>query len=254
MFCGAGAKDNETLLNTDVGHEMDQAGRLLSLVVEYKHAIGFQGQILIEPKPKEPTAHQYDFDTATVFGFLKKYGLEDEVKVNLEANHALLAGHTFEHEIAMAGAFGILGSLDINRGDPLLGWDTDQFPNDLWDTTLAMYHVIQAGGLGKGGMNFDAKVRRQSFEPEDLVYAHVGAVDLCAQAFIKAADLIESKDLSKLVDERYAGWKTPEAEAMLAGKMTLADIAKATEEKNLDPKPRSGKQERLENLMARKLY
>jgi xylose isomerase len=156
-----GREGYETLLNTDMKQELQHLGRFLTLVVEYKHKIGFDGQILIEPKPKEPTVHQYDFDTATVYAFLKQFGLENEVRVNLEANHALLAGHTFEHEIATAASLGILGSLDINRGDPLLGWDTDQFPNDLQSTMMSMYHVIKAGGLGKGGMNFDAKVRRQ---------------------------------------------------------------------------------------------
>lgn len=248
-----GREGYESLLNTDLRQELDQLGRFLSLVVEYKHAIGFNGQILIEPKPKEPTAHQYDFDTATVFGFLKQYGLEKEVKVNLEANHALLAGHTFEHEIAIAGAFNILGSLDMNRGDPLLGWDTDQFPNDLQATTLAMYQVILAGGIGQGGLNFDAKIRRQSIDPEDLVLAHVGAVDLCAQAFLKAADLITAAELSSSLAARYSGWTTPEAQAMLSGKLTLGQIAEQTEHSNLDPQPRSGQQERLENLVARTL-
>ncbi len=248
-----GREGYDTLLNTDMGHELEQAGRFLSLVVEYKHKIGFTGQILIEPKPKEPTSHQYDFDAATVFGFLKKFGLENEVKLNLEANHALLAGHSFEHEIATAAHFGLLGSLDINRGDPLLGWDTDQFPNELQSTTLAMYHVLLAGGLGKGGLNFDAKVRRQSIDPEDLVHAHIGAVDLCAHAFLQAAKLVEEGRLAAAVRNRYSGWKTPENSAMLRGERSLDQIATRVEEANLDPKPRSGRQERLENLLARSL-
>ncbi len=248
-----GREGYETLLNTDLRRELDQLGRFLTLVVEYKHKIGFKGQILIEPKPKEPTAHQYDFDTATVFGFLKKNGLENEVKLNLEANHALLAGHSFEHEIALAGALGVFGSLDMNRGDPLLGWDTDQFPNDLQATTLAMYHVILAGGLGQGGLNFDAKIRRQSIDAEDMVHAHVGAIDLCARAFLKAAELVTAGELSKAVDARYAGWDTPEAKAMLSGQVSLDQIAAQTEERNLDPQPRSGKQEQLENLLNRSL-
>ena len=246
-----GREGYDTLLNTDMAHELEQAGRFLSLVVDYKHKIGFTGQILIEPKPKEPTTHQYDFDAATVFGFLKKFGLESEVKLNLEANHALLAGHSFEHEIATAAGFGILGSLDINRGDPLLGWDTDQFPNDLQATTLAMHHVLLAGGLGKGGMNFDAKIRRQSIDPEDLVYAHVGAVDLCAHAFLKAAELMEGGKLAAAVKERYAGWEKPENQAILQGKASLEEIAAEAEAANLNPQPRSGRQERLENLLAR---
>jgi xylose isomerase len=249
-----GREGYETLLNTNLHHEQQQLGRFLSLVVEYKHKIGFEGQILIEPKPKEPTAHQYDFDVATVYGFLKAFNLEKEVRVNIEANHATLAGHTFEHEIATAGALGILGSLDMNRGDALLGWDTDQFPNDLLSTTMAMYHVIKAGGIGKGGLNFDAKVRRQSFEPTDLIEAHVGATDLCARAFLLAAKLIEDGEYDKLVAERYAGWKTPEAQAMLSGKLSLDQIASETESKGINPQPRSGRQERIENLLARKLF
>jgi xylose isomerase len=245
-----GREGYESLLNTDMKQELNQLGRFLTLVVEYKHKIGFEGQILIEPKPKEPTAHQYDFDTATVYGFLKHFGLENEVKVNLEANHALLAGHSFEHEITTAANFGILGSLDINRGDALLGWDTDQFPIDLHSMTMSMIAVIQGGGLGVGGMNFDAKVRRQSIEPIDMVHAHIGGADICARAFLIAAKMIEDGKLSKVVDERYAGWKTPDAQAMLTGKLTLEEIAAKAEAADLSPKPRSGRQERLENLVS----
>ncbi|WP_419730947.1 xylose isomerase [Lichenicola sp.] len=246
-----GREGYETLLNTRVGQELDQLGRFLSLVVEYKHKIGFAGQILIEPKPKEPTAHQYDFDTATVYGFLKRYGLENEVKLNLEGNHALLAGHSFEHEIAMAASFGILGSLDINRGDPLLGWDTDQFPSNLQDTTMALYHVIKAGGLGLGGCNFDAKIRRQSIDPADLVHAHVGGMDHCARAFLIAASIVEDGRLDAALQERYAGWEAEAARDMLSGSETLESISDKAEAQNLSPKPRSGGQERLENLISR---
>jgi xylose isomerase len=249
-----GREGYETLLNTDMKQELEQMGRFLSLVVEYKHKIGFDGQILIEPKPKEPTVHQYDFDTATVYGFLKRFGLEKEVRVNLEANHATLAGHTFEHEIATAGALGILGSLDINRGDALLGWDTDQFPNDLQTMTMSMYHVIKAGGLGKGGCNFDAKVRRQSFTPEDMIHAHVGGADLCARAFLTAAKLIEDGRYDALLTERYAGWQQPDAQAMLSGTMTLEQIAAKAVSDALNPQPRSGKQEQIENLLTRSIY
>lgn len=249
-----GREGYETLLNTDMRQELEQMGRFLSMVVEYKHKIGFKGQILIEPKPKEPTVHQYDFDTATVYGFLKRFGLENEVRVNLEANHATLAGHTFEHEIATAGALGILGSLDINRGDALLGWDTDQFPNDLWTMTMSMYHVIKAGGLGLGGCNFDAKVRRQSFTPEDLIHAHVGGVDLCARAFLTAAKLIEDGTYDALLAERYAGWRSGEAAEMLAGKFTLDQVEAMAMERKINPQPRSGKQEQIENLLMRAIY
>jgi xylose isomerase len=249
-----GREGYETLLNTDMRRELDQMGRFLSLVVEYKHKIGFEGQILIEPKPKEPTAHQYDFDTATVYGFLQRFGLENEVKVNLEANHALLAGHSFEHEIATASAFGLLGSLDVNRGDPLLGWDTDQFPNDLQAMTLALYQVILGGGLGKGGLNFDAKIRRQSIDPADLIHAHVGAVDLCARAFLNAAKLFEDSELRSAIAARYAGWETESARSMLSGKLPLDEISAQTLARNLNPQPRSGQQEKQENLLNRKWF
>ena len=248
-----GREGYETLLNTDMKQELAQFARMLHLVVEYKQKIGFKGQILIEPKPKEPTAHQYDFDAATVYGFLKKHGLEGEVKLNLEANHALLAGHSFEHEIATAADLGILGSLDINRGDPLLGWDTDQFPIDLYSMTLAMYHVIRGGGLGLGGMNFDAKVRRQSIDAEDLVHAHIGGADLCAHAFLIAAKMYEDGTLKKVTDDRYAGWQRPENQDMLNGKLSLDQIASKAVQDNLNPKPRSGQQERLENALIRQL-
>jgi xylose isomerase len=249
-----GREGYETLLNTDLKRELDQLGRFLNLVVEYKHKIGFQGEILMEPKPKEPTKHQYDFDSATVYAFLQRYGLEKNVKLNIEANHATLAGHSFEHEIAMAATFGLLGSLDMNRGDLLLGWDTDQFPNDLQDVTLAMYEVVRAGGLGKGGLNFDAKIRRQSIDAEDLIHAHVGGIDLCARAFLNAAKLFEEKTLSSLLEKRYAGWNSTDAQAMLRGELTLEQIAAQAEAKNLNPEPRSGKQEMLENLVSRSLF
>ena len=243
-----GREGYETLLNTDLKRELDQMGRFLSLVVDYKHKIGFAGPILIEPKPKEPTKHQYDFDAATVYGFLKHYGLEKDVKLNLEENHAILAGHTFEHEIAVANAFGVLGSLDINRGDPLLGWDTDQFPNDVPQLTLALYEVIKGGGLTTGGLNFDAKIRRQSIEPDDLLHAHIGGIDICAKAFIQAAKLHEEGRLAGHVSERYAGWDKP---GHAAAGATLEEIATAAEAQAIDPRPRSGRQEMLENVVSR---
>jgi len=249
-----GREGYESLLNTNMKQELAQMGRFLSLVVDYKHKIGFKGQILIEPKPKEPTSHQYDFDVATVYGFLKHHGLETEVRVNIEANHATLAGHSFEHEIATAGVYGILGSLDINRGDALLGWDTDQFPNDLWTMTMSMYHVIKAGGLGQGGCNFDAKVRRQSFSPEDLVHAHVGGVDMCARAFLAAAKLIEDGDYDTMLSDRYAGWSTPDARKLLESDLSLEDIEKTAVSTGINPQPRSGKQEQIENYLMRKIY
>ena len=246
-----GREGYETLLNTRLGQELDQLGRFLNMVVEHKHKIGFKGAILIEPKPREPSKHQYDFDTATVYGFLVRYGLEKEVKVNIEANHATLSGHSFEHEIATAGALGILGSLDMNRGDPQLGWDTDQFPNNVPETALALYHVLQAGGLGSGGLNFDAKVRRQSIDAADLFHGHIGGMDVCAQALLVAEKMIEDGRLKAAVDARYAGWDTPAGQDILAGRHSLADLADQALKANTDVAPVSGRQEVLENLVNR---
>jgi len=247
-----GREGYETLLNTNLKQELDQLGRFLTLVVEHKHKIGFKGTILIEPKPHEPTKHQYDFDTATVYGFLKAYGLENEVKVNIEANHATLAGHTFEHELAMATALGIFGSIDANRGDHQNGWDTDQFPNSVEEMTLALIEVIRAGGFTDGGFNFDSKVRRQSVDAADLFYGHVGAIDVIAKGLLNAAALIEDGRLDAARNERYAGWNTDLGQQIAKG--SLADIADLALAKDLNPKPRSGGQERLENLINRFCY
>jgi xylose isomerase len=244
-----GREGYETLLNTDLRRELDQLGRFVHLVVDHKHRIGFTGTILIEPKPQEPSKHQYDFDVATVYGFLKRYGLENEVRVNIEANHATLAGHSFEHEIAMALALGIFGSIDMNRGDPQSGWDTDQFPNSVADTALALYHILKGGGFTTGGLNFDAKIRRQSIDPEDLLHAHVGAIDVCARALLVAERMLSDGALEGLLRERYAGWASAEGEAILAGKRSLADLAARVEGEGLEPRPRSGRQEFLENLV-----
>ena len=246
-----GREGYETLLNTRLGQEMDQLGRFLNMVVEYKHKIGFKGAILIEPKPREPSKHQYDFDTATVYGFLVRYGLEKEVKVNIEANHATLSGHSFEHEIATAGALGILGSLDMNRGDPQLGWDTDQFPNNVPETAVALYHVLQAGGLGSGGLNFDAKVRRQSIDAADLFHGHIGGMDVCAQALLVAEKMIHDGRLKAAVDSRYAGWDQPTGQDILQGRRTLAELADQVLAANTDVAPVSGRQEVFENLVNR---
>ncbi|MBI3716078.1 MAG: xylose isomerase [Betaproteobacteria bacterium] len=246
-----GREGYETLLNTDVSRELDQQGRFLSMVVEHKHKIGFQGAILIEPKPAEPTKHQYDYDVATVYGFLKRYGLEKEVKVNIEQNHALLAGHTFEHEIAMAQTLGIFGSIDMNRGDELLGWDTVHFANNLPQMSLAMYYILKGGGFTTGGLNFDAKLRRQSIDPDDLVVAHAEAMDLCARALLVAEKMIQDEQLSTHVATRYAGWDGKLGRDILSGKQTLAQLAALVEKKNLDPQPRSGQQEKLEALVNR---
>ncbi|WP_011582137.1 MULTISPECIES: xylose isomerase [Chelativorans] len=246
-----GREGYETLLNTDLGRELDQLGRFLSMVVDYKHRIGFKGAILIEPKPQEPTKHQYDFDVGTVYGFLKRYGLEDEVKVNIEQGHALLAGHSFEHELALAATLGIFGSIDMNRNDYQSGWDTDQFPNNAPEAALAYYYILQAGGFTTGGTNFDAKLRRQSLDPEDLVAAHIGGMDICAQGLKAAARMIEDKALSGPLEERYSGWNATEAQAMLKGERSLEAIAERVARENLDPKPRSGRQEKLENIINR---
>ncbi|HYH38978.1 MAG TPA: xylose isomerase [Azospirillum sp.] len=243
-----GREGYDTLLNTDLGHELDQLGRFLTLVVEHKHKIGFKGTILIEPKPMEPTKHQYDHDVATVYGFLKRYGLEDEVRVNIEVNHATLAGHSFEHEVATALALGIFGSIDMNRGDPQNGWDTDQFPNDHVDLALPMARILAAGGFTTGGFNFDAKIRRQSIEPDDLLHAHVGGIDTLARALLAAERIVADGRLARHVGERYAGWDGDLGRRLLGG----LDLAGAADVGlGLDPKPRSGRQEMLENLVNR---
>ena len=246
-----GREGYETLLNTRLGQELNQLGRFLNLVVEHKHRIGFKGTILIEPKPREPSKHQYDFDVATVYGFLARYGLDKEVKVNIEANHATLSGHSFEHEIATAGALGILGSIDMNRGDPQLGWDTDQFPHNVPDTALAMYYILQAGGLGTGGLNFDAKVRRQSIDAVDLFHGHIGGMDVSARGLLVAEQMILDGRLKAAVDARYTGWTTAHGQAVLAGRVSLSELADQVLAANVDIQPVSGRQEALENLVNR---
>ncbi|MCW2365890.1 xylose isomerase [Sphingobium sp. B7D2B] len=244
-----GREGYETLHNTNLKRELDNFGRFLTLVVEHKHKIGFSGTILIEPKPHEPTKHQYDFDTATVYGFLKRYGLENEVRVNIEANHATLAGHTFEHELATANALGIFGSIDANRGDHQNGWDTDQFPNSVEELTVAMIEVIRAGGFTTGGFNFDSKVRRQSMDPVDLFYGHIGGIDTVARGLLNAAAIIEDGRIDALRNQRYAGWDGPLGKEIAA--LDLAGIADLAVTRALDPKPASGRQERIENLVNR---
>ena len=244
-----GREGYETLLNTDLTREAEQAGRFLQMVVDYKHKIGFKGTILIEPKPQEPSKHQYDYDVATVYGFLKRFGLENEVKVNIEQGHAILAGHSFEHELALAASLGILGSIDMNRNDYQSGWDTDQFPDSVPEMARAYYEVLKAGGFTTGGTNFDAKIRRQSIDPEDLILGHVGAMDVCARALKAAAALLEDGSLEAQRKARYAGWDTAEAQAMLGS--DLASIEALVRAKGINPQPKSGRQERLENLWNR---
>ncbi|MDP8993657.1 MAG: xylose isomerase [Pseudomonadota bacterium] len=245
-----GREGYDTILNTDMRQELDQLGRFLNLAVEHKHKIGFEGTILIEPKPHEPAKHQYDRDTATVYGFLERYGLVDEVRVNIEANHATLAGNSFEHEIATAVALGIFGSIDINRGDPQNGWDTDQFPNDVPGTTLAMYEILKGGGFTTGGFNFDAKVRRQSVDPEDLFHGHVGGIDVLAKALLNAAAIIEDGRLQRFVEDRYSGWRGDFGRSALS-ELSLADLADHAFEAGSTARPASGRQEYLENLVNR---
>jgi len=245
-----GREGYETLLNTDLTRELDNMGRFLNLVVEYKHKIGFKGTILIEPKPQEPTKHQYDYDVATVYGFLKRYGLENEVKVNIEQGHAILAGHSFEHELALARSLGILGSIDMNRNDYQSGWDTDQFPNNVPEMALAYYQVLLNGGLKNGGTNFDAKLRRQSLDPQDLLIGHIGGMDCCARGLKAAAGMLQDGALSKPLDERYAGWSGDFGKTLATG-MSLEQIASEVEAKDINPQPRSGRQEYLENVVNR---
>ncbi|MBW9117060.1 xylose isomerase [Rhizobium cauense] len=246
-----GREGYETLLNTDLKKELDHLGRFLNLVVEYKHKIGYKGTILIEPKPQEPTKHQYDYDVATVYGFLKNHGLENEVKVNIEQGHAILAGHSFEHELALANALGIFGSIDMNRNDYQSGWDTDQFPNNVPEMALAYYQVLQGGGFTTGGTNFDAKLRRQSLDPEDLLIGHIGGMDACARGLKAAAKMIEDKALSGPLDARYAGWDSAEGQKLARGEYSLEQIAEWVEAKDINPQPKSGKQELLENIVNR---
>lgn len=244
-----GREGYETLLNTDLGQELDHMGRFLNMVVEYKHKIGFKGAILVEPKPQEPSKHQYDYDAATCIGFLRKYGLENEIKLNLEQGHAILAGHSFEHEIAVAAADNMLGSIDMNRNDYQSGWDTDQFPNNVPEVALAYYHILKAGGFTSGGTNFDAKLRRQSIDPIDLLAGHIGAMDVCARGLKAAAAMLEDGGLENTSAARYANWQTPEAQQML--KSDLSTITDNVLTHNINPKPRSGQQEILENYVNR---
>jgi xylose isomerase len=249
-----GREGYETLLNTDMKREQDQMGRFMNLVVEHKHKIGFKGPLLIEPKPREPTKHQYDYDTATVYAFFQRYGLSPaDFRVNIEANHATLAGHSFEHEIAYAISNGVFGSVDMNRGDDQLGWDTDQFPNDLNELVLVVARIIQAGGFTTGGFNFDAKVRRQSNDASDLFHAHVGGMDFLAHSLLIADKMLTDGKLQAFVDDRYAGWNDGLGREIMDGRLTLAQLSERVLAQKIDPKPRSGRQEMLENLVNRYL-
>ena len=244
-----GREGYETLLNTDLGAELDHMGRFLNMVVDYKHKIGFKGTILVEPKPQEPSKHQYDYDAATCIGFLRKYGLENEVKLNLEQGHAILAGHSFEHELAVAAAEGMLGSIDMNRNDYQSGWDTDQFPNNVPEVALAYYHVLKSGGFSTGGTNFDAKLRRQSLTAQDLLAGHIGAMDICARGLKAAAAMLEDGGLETALKQRYADWQTQEAQNMLAS--DFDQITARVLNEGINPEPKSGRQDVLENYVNR---
>ncbi len=246
-----GREGYETLLNTDLRREAEQLGRFMQLVVEHKQRIGFDGTILIEPKPHEPTQHQYDHDVAHVLAFLQRFGLENEIKVNIEVNHATLAGHSFQHEIAFALANGIFGSVDANRGDPQNGWDTDQFPNSVEEMTLGLYEILRGGGLTSGGFNFDAKLRRQSVDRLDLFHGHIGGMDTLARALVAAARLIEDGQLQESVDRRYADWSGELGRGIREGKLGLSELWQRGIDGDADPRPVSGRQELLENRVRK---
>lgn len=244
VFWG-GREGYETLLNTDMQLELDNLARMFHLAVDYAKEIGFDAQFLIEPKPKEPTKHQYDYDAATTIAFLQKYDLDKHFKLNLEANHATLAGHTFNHEMRVARINGMLGSLDANQGDLLIGWDTDEFPVDIYDATLTMYEVLMNDGLGKGGINFDAKVRRASFEAEDLFLAHIAGMDTYAKGLKVAAKLIEDRVLEDFIDKRYSSFKEGIGADVVSGKATLASLAEYALNNENPRRNESGRQEWL---------
>ncbi len=246
-----GREGYESLLNTDMGRELDQLGRFMNMVVEHKYAIGFEGTLLIEPKGMEPTKHQYDYDVATVHAFLQKYGLENEIKVNIETNHATLSGHDFHHEIATAVNAGIFGSIDSNAGDDRLGWDLDLFPTSVEDMSLGMLEILRGGGFTTGGMMFDCKLRRQSIARDDLFIAHIGGMDTLAKALLVAHSIIEEGALDRHRDERYAGWNEPAARDILEGKVTLQQLHDDLIASGHEPEPVSGRQELLERTVAR---
>ena len=247
VFWG-GREGYSNLLNTDMKHEQDQMARFLEMAVEHKKKIGFKGTLLVEPKPKEPTKHQYDYDAATVLSFLRKYGLHDEFKLNIEANHATLAGHTFEHDLTVASSDGRLGSIDANRGDYLLGWDTDLFPSDIYSATFAMMVILDQRGLGTGGINFDAKVRRGSFDEEDLFHAHIGGMDSFARGLKIAHKIREDCVLADFVSERYKSFKSGIGRKVMRGETNFRELERYIL-KNGEPRKISGREEMLENLI-----
>jgi len=248
-----GREGYETILNTNMKLEMNNLARFLELVVNHKHKIGFKGQILLEPKPHEPTKHQYDFDSAACLALIRKAGLENEIHLNIEVNHATLSGHNFEHEIAYAIANNALGSIDINRGDTLLGWDTDQFPNNPLELLMPFYHIFSNGGFKQGGLNFDAKIRRQSIDTEDLFYAHIGGMDVAARSLIAVEKMINDKELSTYIQNRYKKWDQALGKFIHSQEGNLETIANKVISENIEPKPQSGQQEYLENILNKYL-
>ncbi len=254
VFWG-GREGYETLLNTDMGLELDNMARLMHMAVDYGRSIGFTGDFYIEPKPKEPTKHQYDFDSATVLGFLRKYGLEKDFRLNIEANHATLAMHTFQHELNVARTNGFFGSIDANQGDALLGWDTDQFPTNVYDTTLCMLEVLKAGGFTNGGLNFDAKARRGSFEKDDIFLSYIAGMDAFALGFLAARKLIADGRLDKFVADRYASWKSGIGADIIAGKTDLKALSDyALSKGEVVDSLTSGRQEMLESIVNNVLF
>jgi xylose isomerase len=249
-----GREGYDSLLNTDLRREQEQYARFLTLVAEHKRKIGFEGTLLIEPKPAEPTKHQYDYDSQSVHGFLEHFDLLDEYRLNIEGNHATLAGHSFHHEVAYAIANGIFGSIDANRGDYQNGWDTDQFPNSIDELSLVLYEILKSGGFATGGFNFDTKLRRQSIDRTDLFHGHIGGIDTLAKALLVAADLIENETLSKPVAERYAAWSGKLGTAILDGSETLDSLEARVVAGEFDPDPVSGRQELLENRVNKVIW
>ncbi|MBR4547688.1 MAG: xylose isomerase [Paludibacteraceae bacterium] len=247
VFWG-GREGYMSLLNTDQKREKEHLARMLTMARDYARSKGFKGTFLIEPKPMEPTKHQYDVDTETVCGFLRAHGLEKDFKVNIEVNHATLAGHTFEHELCCAVDNGMLGSIDANRGDYQNGWDTDQFPIDAFELTQAMMQIIRNGGLHNGGMNFDAKVRRNSTDPDDLFIAHIAAMDAIARALIAAADILEKSPIPAMLKERYASFDQGEGKRFEDGKMNMEELVAYAKQQG-EPKQISGKQELYEAIV-----
>ena len=247
VFWG-GREGYMSLLNTNMKREKEHLAKFLTMARDYARSQGFKGTFLIEPKPMEPTKHQYDYDTETVIGFIKNYGLENDFKVNIEVNHATLAGHTFEHELQVAVDAGLLGSIDANRGDSQNGWDTDQFPIDYYDLAQAWLVILQGGGLKTGGVNFDAKIRRNSTDAEDLFIAHVSGMDVFAKGLLVAADILEKSDYKKLRTERYASFDAGNGKAFEEGKLTLEDLRKIAHESG-EPLAKSGKQELFEAIV-----